>query len=73
MKLRGALGNFGQAGVLPVDELVAGRGAAVASGLWERREAIREDAARLSGERRAASSVWWDRVVAALGERAALG
>ncbi len=67
VKLRGALGNFGQDGVLPVDELLAGRGAAVASGIWARREEIRDDAARHSVEKHAASSAWWDRVVAALG------
>lgn len=66
VKLRGALGNFGQDGVLPVDELVGGRGGAVASGLWARREAIRDNAARLSEKKRAASADWWDRVVAAL-------
>lgn len=67
VKLRGALRNFGQDGVLPVEDLVAGRGAAVASRLWAKREPIRENAARLSEEKRAASADWWDRVVAALG------
>lgn len=66
VKLRGALGNFGQDGLLPVAELVTGRGAAVASGVLARREAIREDAARLSGQKRTASADWWDRVVASL-------
>ncbi len=66
VKLRGALGNFGQDGVLPVEELVAGRGGAVASRVWARREEIRENAARLSDEKRAASADWWDRVAGAL-------
>jgi polysaccharide pyruvyl transferase WcaK-like protein len=66
VKLRGALGNFGQDGLLPVDELVAGRGGAVASGVLARREEIRSRAAQLSPSKRAASADWWDRVAAAL-------
>lgn len=66
VKLRGALGNFGQDGVLPVAELVAGRGAAVASRVWGRQDEIRENAARVSEEKRAASADWWDRVVSSL-------
>lgn len=66
VKLRGALGNFGQDGLLPVGELVAGRGGAVASGLQASREAIRENAARVCIEKRAASADWWDRVAAAM-------
>lgn len=66
VKLRGALGNFGQDGLLPVDELVAGRGGPVASGVWAQRDEIRSRAAQLSASKRAASADWWDRVVGAL-------
>jgi len=66
VKLRGALGNFGQDGVLPVTDLVDGHGAALASALWKRRDAIRGHAARVTSEKRAASSAWWDRVVESL-------
>lgn len=66
VKLRGALGNFGQDGLLPVDELVAGRGGAVASGLLARADEIGSRAEQLATSKRAASADWWDRVVAAL-------
>jgi polysaccharide pyruvyl transferase WcaK-like protein len=66
VKLRGALANFGQDGVLPVDDLLRGKGADVASRVWDRRAIIRADAAHLSGQRHAASVAWWDRVVEAL-------
>lgn len=62
VKLTGALGNFGQDGVLPLGELLAGSGHDAASRVWAERDTIRENAARLSGEKRAASAAWWDRV-----------
>ena len=66
VKLRGALGNFGQEGALPVGALVDGKGPALASRLWADRERIRSRAAELAPAKRAASAEWFDRVVAAL-------
>ena len=62
VKLRGALGNFGQDGLLPVDGLVAGSGAAVASRVWARRDEL----AASVPDRRAESAAWWDRVAESL-------
>jgi polysaccharide pyruvyl transferase WcaK-like protein len=66
VKLEGALGNFGQSGVLPVRELLDGAGSHLLGRVWTERDMIRDRAARLSPERRAASNAWWDRVVASL-------
>lgn len=66
VKLVGALGNFGQDGILPVGELLAGSGPAVADRLWAGRDAIRGRADAASGASRAASAAWWDRVAAAV-------
>ncbi len=55
VKLRGALGNFGQSSVLPVADLLAGHGRAVV------------DALRASTtDRRPEYAAWWDRVVGEL-------
>ena len=67
VKLRGALGNFGQQGVLPVQQLLDGEGPATAERVLANRTTISNDAARLSEERRAASTQWWDRVAATFG------
>ncbi|MBG6056181.1 polysaccharide pyruvyl transferase WcaK-like protein [Salinibacterium sp. CAN_S4] len=67
VKLRGALGNFGQDGLLPVDELLAGNGAALVARLWADRDVIRSGAATLAPTARAASSAWWDRIAATFG------
>lgn len=67
VKLRGALGNFGQQGLLPVDQLLAGDGAALARRLWAERDTIRSGAALLAPSARAASAAWWDRVAAVFG------
>ena len=67
VKLSGALGNFGQDGLLGVDELLAGRGAALVKRLWADRDVIRSEAAVLAPSARAASSAWWDRIAAIFG------
>ena len=67
VKLSGALGNFGQNGLLGVDELLAGRGAALVKRLWADRDVIRSEAAVLAPSARAASSAWWDRIAAIFG------
>ena len=61
-KLTGALGNFGQGSLVSAAELVAGRGAAVASALWAEREAVRSRGLALAVDNRASSTEWWDRV-----------
>jgi polysaccharide pyruvyl transferase WcaK-like protein len=66
-KLTGALGNFGQDSLVSAAQLVAGATPAVASGVWNDREAIRARGLSLAASNRAASAAWWDRVAAALG------
>jgi polysaccharide pyruvyl transferase WcaK-like protein len=65
-KLTGALGNFGQSALVAAADLVAGRGAAVASAVWADREGIRTRGLGLAGENRAESAEWWDRVAGIL-------
>ena len=67
VKLRGALGNFGQEGLLPVAELLAGNGPALAARLWADRDIIRAGAVTLTPTARASSAAWWDRVAAVFG------
>jgi len=66
-KLTGALGNFGQSGLVSAGDLVAGAAPAVASAVWNDRDAIRERGLATAETLRAASALWWDRVAAALG------
>ncbi len=73
VKLRGALGNFGQDGLLPVGDLIAGNGAALAARLWADRDVIRSGAALLVPTARTASSTWWDRVAAVFGAECRTG
>jgi len=66
-KLTGALGNFGQSALVSAAELVAGAAPAVASGVWNDREAIRDRGLAIAETNREASTRWWDRVAGALG------
>ena len=66
-KLTGALGNFGQESLVSAAQLVAGAAPAVASEVWNDREAIRARGLALAESNRTASVAWWDRVAAALG------
>ncbi|GAB2466830.1 polysaccharide pyruvyl transferase WcaK-like protein [Conyzicola lurida] len=67
-KLTGALGNFGQRGLVPAAELVAGAGPAAASAVWNDRAAIRSRGLEIAAAKRAESSAWWDRVAEAFVE-----
>ncbi len=64
-KLTGALGNFGQTSLLPIDGLLAGDGADLFFDVWQARQLIRERGLAEAALQRAASSAWWDRVAAA--------
>jgi polysaccharide pyruvyl transferase WcaK-like protein len=61
-KLTGALGNFGQTSLLPIDQL--GDGADKFFDVWQARGLIRERGLAEAALQRAASSSWWDRVAA---------
>ena len=63
-KLTGALGNFGQTSLLPVDALIAGEGTDLLFDVWQARQIIRERGLAEAAVQRAASSAWWDRVAA---------
>jgi polysaccharide pyruvyl transferase WcaK-like protein len=66
VKLTGALGNFGQDGVVTKADVVDGAAITRTLEVWRSSEAIRAaHAARLESTR-AASDAWWDRVAAAL-------
>ena len=65
-KLTGALGNFGQHSVLPITELLDGAAPALVASVWDDRALIRDAGVDIAVARRGASSLWWDRVAAAL-------
>ena len=66
-KLTGALGNFGQDGLVSAAQLVAGGAPAVASAVWESRDEIRDRGLAIAETNRAASRLWWDRVAGVFG------
>jgi len=66
-KLTGALGNFGQSALVSAARLVSGDAPAVASEVWNDRDAIRERGLAIAETNRAASTDWWNRVATALG------
>lgn len=59
VKLRGALGNFGQSSVITADELLAGFEPA---GLWQARQATFDHGRLVATNRRRETDAWWDRV-----------
>lgn len=61
VKLRGALGAFGQDGVVAAADL--GDAPALAERLWAARHELRVRGREIAGERRRESNQWWDRVV----------
>ncbi|PRY69989.1 polysaccharide pyruvyl transferase WcaK-like protein [Glaciihabitans tibetensis] len=65
-KLTGALGNFGQDGVLPLAAVLAGTGTEIICRVWSTRVLEDEDRAATIRRNRAASELWWNRVAAAL-------
>jgi polysaccharide pyruvyl transferase WcaK-like protein len=66
-KLTGALGNFGQSGLVSAAQLVAGGAPAVASAVWNSRDEIRAAGLVIAETNRAASRLWWDRVAGVFG------
>jgi polysaccharide pyruvyl transferase WcaK-like protein len=70
VKLTGALRNFGQDGILPVNDLLAGTGPALLAGVWATREATADAGRTIAETQRAATAEWWDRVAAVLSPRA---
>ena len=66
-KLTGALGNFGQDGLVSAAQLVAGAAPAVASAVWNSRDEIRERGLAIAQSNRAASTLWWNRVAGVFG------
>ena len=62
VKLRGALGGFGQDGILPMAELLERGGAATVGSVWGARARTRERGIRMADEARRTSAAWWDRV-----------
>jgi hypothetical protein len=67
-KLTGALGNFGQSGLVTAASLVTGGGSTVASAVWSDRAGIRERGLAIAEAKRAQSAIWWDRVAEAFVE-----
>lgn len=63
VKLRGALGAFGQHGVITGDELVAGAAPDAAAEVWAARDTIRSSVAAQLPARLRESALWWDRVL----------
>lgn len=68
VKLRGALGGaVGNTGEpLSIEQLVAGDAVPAAELLWNDRATLRADGAERAATARAAASLWWDRIAAAL-------
>ena len=64
-KLTGALENFGQDGILPVTELLAGGGPAAVERVWLARTGAPSHDQRPPDAQRAASLAWWDQVALA--------
>jgi len=62
-KLTGALGNFGQSSLLPIEQL--GDGADLFFDVWKARDLIRGRGLAEADAQRAASAQWWDRIVRA--------
>jgi len=73
VKLTGALGNFGQHAILPIERLMNGAGPALAAAVWAAGDSIRAETRALSAANRQASTAWWDEVAAVFGGRAATG
>ena len=63
-KLTGALGNFGQSSLLPLDALLDDDGLSLAIDVWQERAAIRAAGLERAEEHRASTSAWWDAVAA---------
>jgi len=66
-KLTGALGNFGQSSLLPIEQL--GDGADLFFDVWKARDLIRERGLAEADAQLTASAQWWDRIVRAAAPR----
>lgn len=66
VKLTGALRNFGQDGILPVADLLAGGGPELLARVWAARDATGAAGRAIAGAQHAATAAWWDRVAAVL-------
>jgi len=68
VKLRGALGNLGQTGVIGIGDLITALAnhdlEEFVSSLWSERQSIRARASPLIAQARQASAAWWDAVAA---------
>ncbi|ROQ36569.1 polysaccharide pyruvyl transferase WcaK-like protein [Frondihabitans sp. PhB188] len=69
VKLTGALGNFGQTGVVRASDVIDGSAADRAVEVWQTRDSIRAAWAARIESVRAASVAWWDSVARALAGR----
>ncbi len=69
VKLAGALRNFEQDGILPVDDLLAGGAPSLLSRVWETRDRVRAQGTAVAETRKQAAEEWWDRVARVLGSR----
>lgn len=66
VKLTGALGNFGQSGVVTASGIVDGSAHDLVFETWRRADEIRAAWAERISPAREASAAWWNRVMAAL-------
>ncbi|MHC5794908.1 polysaccharide pyruvyl transferase family protein [Lacisediminihabitans sp. FW035] len=66
VKLAGALRNFGQDGILPVNDLLAGEGPALLARVWAARDATVAAGRTIADTQRADTADWWDRVAGIL-------
>lgn len=67
VKLTGALANFGQHGILPLEQVMVGTGPAFVNEIWAARERIRADSSAITAANRRESVDWWDAVAAIFG------
>lgn len=67
VKLTGAIGAFGQRGVLPLTTLIDEGGAETVRDAWAGRHETRARGIRLADQARPTSDAWWDRVAETLG------
>lgn len=64
VKLAGALGNFGQRGVVPIASVFDGSATESVLAVWNERAGIRSRGLELAKTHRLASEAWWDRMAA---------
>lgn len=67
VKLTGALRNFGQHGILPLEDLIAGAGQASLANVWASRDTVRAEGLAVAETQRPVTAAWWDRVAQVFG------